>query len=550
MHKFAFAYLANHCFRFLPSAISERCIKPVLVEWKITYRCNLRCPHCVYWQLPVDNELNTNASLNGIQKLKEWLGVFCLSLYGGEPFLRSDLATIANYATGFDIPVTITTNGTINYKPFLERLTKKDSISLNISLDGISPEVHERFRDKGVYAKVMDNLKFVKDHFRVKVFTTIMDHNLDELCLLAQFANDESIPLSFQALTAPLGKSIEQNWHKEDPLWPKDTEKVTKVLDRIIHLKKKGSRIYNSLAHLNQMRAYFLNPERYGNGRLCKARFENLSILPNGDIKICVYKGCIGNVARDSLMELWRCPKTINIRRQMRECKRSCSILRCYFNDTLRHKIRSGFAAYRHRRRMISNLKKNAEPKESIPDKCIRLFWSLHSVISEIGWMRTRKVFLKKMRRAFLFLYRENNNLQLHSDSTKENTLILIGGGPLPYTALFYRKEFSHVIVVEKNILIAHIASWSTRKRANVTIIHSDGKDFSFPKSSLVIISLLTKGKLDVFKKAINNGVSRICIRLPVAKIHSRYESLSGYSLLHSYKDDSFSVNSVVVINK
>lgn len=121
---------------------------PLKVQFELTRRCNLRCRHCY------------NTSGRGLQREltdTEWLslasqcstmGVFHLSLSGGEPFLRSDLVfELLDLCENTNTAVSINTNGTLLTEPIVRRLDNYGCLfKTQVSLDGARPGTHDSIR--------------------------------------------------------------------------------------------------------------------------------------------------------------------------------------------------------------------------------------------------------------------------------------------------------------------------------------------------------------------------------------------------------------------
>ncbi|MEN6520328.1 MAG: radical SAM protein [Armatimonadota bacterium] len=83
---------------------------PETVHWAITYRCNQNCPDC-YARRHIHSfadELDTTAAAQLVDMLADW-GIFQLSIGGGEPLLRPDLAFICEHARQSGLVVHVTT---------------------------------------------------------------------------------------------------------------------------------------------------------------------------------------------------------------------------------------------------------------------------------------------------------------------------------------------------------------------------------------------------------------------------------------------------------
>jgi len=84
---------------------------PLAVGWNITYRCNLQCKYCGWWENRA-SELNTKDIIGLIKELA-FLGTKFISFSGGEPLLREDLGDIIDFCKMKGIYVSINSNGTL-----------------------------------------------------------------------------------------------------------------------------------------------------------------------------------------------------------------------------------------------------------------------------------------------------------------------------------------------------------------------------------------------------------------------------------------------------
>ena len=116
--------------------------KPCSAQMAITYRCNLKCLHCDIWKYKKQEELETVQWIESLKKLKNWLGSFRLDISGGEPFLRSDLFDIIDFCSRNEIQAVVTTNATLLKTEIIKKLSQINRLTLNISIDGLSPDIH------------------------------------------------------------------------------------------------------------------------------------------------------------------------------------------------------------------------------------------------------------------------------------------------------------------------------------------------------------------------------------------------------------------------
>jgi radical SAM protein with 4Fe4S-binding SPASM domain len=118
---------------------------PNRVTFEITRRCNLDCEHCIRAAGdPLPNELSTEAVRDALTTFDE-MGVFEVSITGGEPLLRPDIFEILAHLARLDLDFRLLTTGYYIDEPMAERLATAGVERVQISLDGL-PETHNEFR--------------------------------------------------------------------------------------------------------------------------------------------------------------------------------------------------------------------------------------------------------------------------------------------------------------------------------------------------------------------------------------------------------------------
>src|SRR5436190_12061527 len=91
----------------------------------------------------------------------------------------------------------------------------------------------------------------VKMSIRLK--TVIMRQNLDDICEVARFAQEEGLEVFFQPIEQNYNTAEDPNWFTHSETWPADTEKVVGIVNKLRELKRQGLPIANSAAQLDAM---------------------------------------------------------------------------------------------------------------------------------------------------------------------------------------------------------------------------------------------------------------------------------------------------------
>ncbi|UOY10532.1 heme b synthase [Methanonatronarchaeum sp. AMET6-2] len=157
--------------------------KPVLVAWELTRACNLKCSHCRASSInePEPDELSTDEAKNLIDEISE-IG-HILILTGGEPLMRNDIYEISDYADKKGLRVVLATNGTTLNQDNTRKLIESGIQRISISLDGATPESHDKFRGlEGAYQKAVQGIEILKENqMPFQINTTITKDNAKEI---------------------------------------------------------------------------------------------------------------------------------------------------------------------------------------------------------------------------------------------------------------------------------------------------------------------------------------------------------------------------------
>ncbi len=164
------------------------------------FDCNLACGYCCAESSPrsPSRRMPTELVLEAVEQFAAMDGREVL-LTGGEPFLHPELGQIASRAARL-LPVTILTNAMLfargKRRASLEAMDR-DRVTLQISLDSGTPEVHDRQRGAGSFVRAMEGLRQARDlGFRVRVSMTLYGEDTATVAALHETLNFEAIPPS------------------------------------------------------------------------------------------------------------------------------------------------------------------------------------------------------------------------------------------------------------------------------------------------------------------------------------------------------------------
>ncbi|MFH1510632.1 MAG: radical SAM protein [Candidatus Woesearchaeota archaeon] len=122
-----------------------------------TMRCNLRCTGCYagsYSKEDLPRELFERVLLQARD-----MGIFFVTVSGGEPFVRNDLLEIIEKYD--DMYFQVYTNGTMIDSKLAKRLAQLGNVAPAISIEGFEKETDDR-RGKGTYGRIISAMKHLR----------------------------------------------------------------------------------------------------------------------------------------------------------------------------------------------------------------------------------------------------------------------------------------------------------------------------------------------------------------------------------------------------
>ena len=183
-----------------------------LVFWETTKACNLSCKHCraVPQRSLGPDELNTRQAFDLIDAIGK-VSKPVMVLSGGEPLYRPDIFDIAGYGVESGFRMAMATNGTLIDERIAAKIADVGISRVAISLDGATPETHDRFRNMdGSHAKALRGIRLLRDEgVSVQINSTIAKHNVDELPRMLDLAMSLGADALHLFMLVPVGCGLE-----------------------------------------------------------------------------------------------------------------------------------------------------------------------------------------------------------------------------------------------------------------------------------------------------------------------------------------------------
>ena len=164
---------------------------PFLAIWEVTQSCDLACKHCRAAAQPIahPDQLSTAEGKGLIDQIAA-MHVPIFIFTGGDPLKRPDLYELIRYGAEKGVKIAVTPSATpLLTRDAIFKMKEAGVVRLGISLDGSSPEIHDKFRGlPGAWARTIQAVEWANEAgIPIQVHTTISRHNahdLDNLCAL------------------------------------------------------------------------------------------------------------------------------------------------------------------------------------------------------------------------------------------------------------------------------------------------------------------------------------------------------------------------------
>jgi MoaA/NifB/PqqE/SkfB family radical SAM enzyme len=246
----------------------------VNINLEVTKRCNARCDFCDYWRQDHPEELADYTPL--VKKLRP----LAVSLTGGEPLLRTDLAEIiASLRRNFGfLVIGLVTNGLLLTPERGRELWQAGLSELSISLDYLD-ERHDRDRGlPGLARHILDVAPALTAAGIEVIFNVVIKKgNYREIPAILERAG---------ALGAKVSLSAYNPWRIHNDrhmLTAADLPELRRVLAAVKALKGRLGNIATGDYYLDRIPEFFQNRGIPG----CTAGLNWLQVTPDGLLKRC-----------------------------------------------------------------------------------------------------------------------------------------------------------------------------------------------------------------------------------------------------------------------
>ncbi len=262
-------------------------LSPKTITLMITNRCNLSCSHCLTESC--SNDIGRPIPTDAIKRLIEEfirLGVKEVCLTGGEPLLHPDWFEILSFACRKKglTRICLQTNGTLLTEDDIAAFCTHDfkNLTIQVSMDGATPETHDKVRGAGSFEKTVKNLKLLSNAYlgpQVVVAFTEMQHNFTELPDLIFLVNELGIASLVSGTLVQAGRAV-----RTDQTAPPTPSQYIKLLNRY-HSDQQFKSLYEKVGNIAAIE-WFIG-KAFPSTVFCNC-MEKPYISSNGDMYPCL----------------------------------------------------------------------------------------------------------------------------------------------------------------------------------------------------------------------------------------------------------------------
>jgi MoaA/NifB/PqqE/SkfB family radical SAM enzyme len=292
--------------------------KPYSALIEVTNICNLECPLCPTGENTL-NRKPQNMSFETFRKIIDEIAPYCIEVNltnYGEPLLNKEIYDMIYYAKQKNIRVIMGTNAHFLKDDKDRRALIMSGIDeIYFSLDGAEQRTYEKYRKRGDFSVVVDNIRKLIELKRkldaksplVELQFLVMKHNEGDMERMRSLADDLGVDrLAFK----PVGFN-NADWDRE--------EIKTRFLEFEPTLEK-----YRIYKHVDGKLTWEKEVRNY-----CPALWTGLTILADGSLVPCCLdpRGelILGHVD-DGILKAWNGERYRNLRKQITKDKKKIKL--------------------------------------------------------------------------------------------------------------------------------------------------------------------------------------------------------------------------------
>jgi MoaA/NifB/PqqE/SkfB family radical SAM enzyme len=269
---------------------------PLYMAWQLTNECNYACLHCIEESGPgkaFKDELDDDKVLDVMRQAVE-LDIPYISLSGGEPMVHPRFFDLVEYAAEHGASLKIETNGAFLTPEACARLKAADVRSVQVSLDGATPETFNRMRVRGDFETVIQGIRNLGEAgVPIEINFSPTKFNAEEIAAAVDLAHELGADSFYTGRTMYTGNAV-KTWHLLVPSDEQYERYFATLCDKRREYDGRMRVHFHEMGLLKEMRQRLESPAAL------------LIVLPNGLVKLINALPFIcGDLRTEPLDRIW-----------------------------------------------------------------------------------------------------------------------------------------------------------------------------------------------------------------------------------------------------
>jgi MoaA/NifB/PqqE/SkfB family radical SAM enzyme len=325
--------------------------RPTEIRATVTHRCNYKCLQCACWRFETyPQEISIDQWKTALGSIKEFLGPYRIQFLGGEPFVKKGFLDLLEFCREESLDFGLTTNGAAFVSDrIVDRFVATRPLKIEISVDGPTPEVHDRLRGvPGSLQCISDGMRRLLNaqlrlgiRFPIRIKATLNAVNFRVMPDLVTWAVNRG------ASTIDIVPIFEWTDESRNELWPSlaDLGDLQTVIEELLRMKAMGAPIDTSEHKMRGMLNHFRREPVTPEVSRCRIGVRVFDIHPDGRVYSCTDYAALGDVTRQSAREIWTGAVARDVRRKTVACTKGCTY-GCRESKSTFHMIRRAFMIF------------------------------------------------------------------------------------------------------------------------------------------------------------------------------------------------------------
>ncbi|MFX0075475.1 MAG: radical SAM protein [Candidatus Hermodarchaeota archaeon] len=231
---------------------------PVFVSAFFTRDCNFSCYYCATSKVKKNPDIPLKQWKNIVTQIYNQ-GCRFITIYGGEPTLRSDLGELLKHCIDLNMYTHVVTNGSLLNEQLLEEFASYGYLVLGVSVDGLS---ETNFSPKKYRPELIELLRKIKEKYPDNIdysfhFLTT-NKNIHQLIPLIKIIRDNfECRFSIDPVHSSLKAEEQYQYRSFCPELLLDTNLMDNLRKVIVKLKRLGIQVWSPNAYYYYMNKWY-----------------------------------------------------------------------------------------------------------------------------------------------------------------------------------------------------------------------------------------------------------------------------------------------------